>query len=122
MRYKKLLNSSRWRRTRAAVMESQPLCADCAREGVMTPAEEVHHIRPVDSIKDPDMQFRMTFDRSNLVALCRDCHLARHKGLGKNTKEENRRRANEEAARFAERFYGTGGDPGGRFSKGGGGL
>lgn len=112
-RYKQLLNSSIWRQTRKTKLDRNPFCEDCARSGVITPACEVHHLIPVKAIADPDRQYRMTFDINNLASLCHDCHAERHKRMGKNTAEENLRRASSEAAVFCQRFYGE--DPGADF-------
>lgn len=60
-----------WRKTRLQVLAARPLCEDCAEDGIVTPATEVHHrvrIRVAPERKH---------DRSNLVALCAECHAAR---------------------------------------------
>lgn len=114
-KYRKLLNSARWRATRAAQLGRQPFCEDCAKEGVLTEATEVHHVVPVKSIKDPERMLVRMFDCTNLASLCHACHVERHRRLGKNTKEENLNRAREEAAQFCRRFFG---DPGADFSPG----
>ena len=53
-----------WRRLRAVVLASEPLCRDCRRRGRITSAVAVDHI-------DGD-----TFNnlRSNLCPLCTPCH------------------------------------------------
>lgn len=109
-KYRKLLNSARWRATRAAQLGRQPFCVDCAMKGVLTEATEVHHVVPVKSIKDPEWMLVRMFDCTNLTSLCHTCHAERHRRMGKNTKEENLTRAREEAAQFCRRFFG---DPGG---------
>lgn len=50
-----------------------PLCEDCEAKGRITPCIEVHHIVPVLVDKS-----RM-HDWNNLVAVCKACHLERHK-------------------------------------------
>lgn len=52
------------------------LCEDCMKEGRVTAAEEVHHIKFItpDNINDPNV----TLNWDNLVALCRECHRKRH--------------------------------------------
>lgn len=54
------------------------LCQDCLKQGMITSAEEVHHIIPIDTdnIKDESI----TLNENNLVSLCRECHKARHTG------------------------------------------
>ena len=52
------------------------LCEDCMQRGIVVPAVEVHHIEFItpDNINDPNI----TLNPDNLVALCRECHRARH--------------------------------------------
>ena len=52
------------------------LCVDCRKRGIITPAEEVHHIIEItpDNINNPEI----TLNPDNLVSLCRECHKARH--------------------------------------------
>ena len=64
----------RWRKVRAWYIRNNPLCSNCYANGIITPAEMVHHIRPISaggSVADPD----------NLEALCNKCHALRHKQL-----------------------------------------
>ena len=59
----------RWRKLRAIVLrDAGGQCQDCGRA-----AEEVHHLTPIDKGGD-------AYALSNLVALCRRCHDARHGG------------------------------------------
>lgn len=56
--------------------KAKGLCEDCYKEGKVTPAEEVHHIKFLtpENINDPNI----TLNYDNLVALCRECHRKRH--------------------------------------------
>lgn len=68
--------SSRWRRARAAYLDSvRHVCERCGR-----PATIVHHRRHItpENVGDP----ATTLDPSNLEALCQDCHNAEHFGKG----------------------------------------
>lgn len=74
---KRFYKSKAWQRTRAvAWARDKGLCVDCMKRGLITPAEEVHHIKELttDNIDDP----RVTLNLDNLVSLCRECHQARH--------------------------------------------
>jgi len=46
-----------------------PLCAECARKGIVQGAEHVDHIKPVDGPDDPGF-----WDAQNHQALCISCH------------------------------------------------
>lgn len=57
-----------WRRLRKMKLAAQPLCAQCSEAGTITPAEEVHHEKPIR--ERPDLRLVL----SNLVSLCKSCH------------------------------------------------
>lgn len=62
---------NRWLRLRAAFLAEHPLCADCEANGMVTPAEQVHHVAKVAD--RPDLRL----DWENLMALCAGCHSRR---------------------------------------------
>ena len=99
--YIDLINTQRWRKVRAAVLEDHPWCEDCEAQGKVALATEVHH---------------MAYDRDNLVALCAACHKGRHVALKSNSKEEKRKRDMKAVEDFAHRWYGE--TPGVVFSEG----
>ena len=55
-----------WRRIRARFIAAHPLCEQCKADGRLTPAEEVHHIKPLSQ--------GGTHDEQNLMSLCKRCH------------------------------------------------
>ena len=78
-------SSSAWQDCRNEYMKCAGyLCEDCLRKGIYTPAREVHHIEELtpENIHRPEV----TLNFDNLVALCRECHKARH-----NNKHKGRR-------------------------------
>ena len=60
--------NSAWRRARSAFLRDHPLCAECEREGRLTPATCVDHIKPHRGDKD------LFWDETNWQALCQSCH------------------------------------------------
>jgi 5-methylcytosine-specific restriction protein A len=59
-----------WRRKRAAILaQSAGRCVSCLRAGIVTPAEEVDHVKPLSQ--------GGTDDQDNLQALCKGCHSAK---------------------------------------------
>lgn len=58
-----------WKRIRDKYVKAHPNCAICGAE-----TEEVHHIKPLS-------QGGSLNDRSNLMALCRRCHLKVHEAI-----------------------------------------
>ena len=59
---------SAWTKFRSWFLSKNPLCVMCEREGRLTPANEVHHIKPL-------VEGGAKLDESNCMALCHSCHL-----------------------------------------------
>lgn len=55
-----------WRRIRDQQLAEHPMCEQCAKVSKITPAREVHHIKPLSQggLNEPD----------NLMSLCTSCH------------------------------------------------
>ncbi len=62
-------NSRRWRSISKTFRKRYPLCAQCKRDGTITPASCVDHIKPIS-------QYGMgvATDIKNLQSLCTKCH------------------------------------------------
>ena len=71
----KIYHGKMWWAVRKQYFEAHPLCEDCLLEGRTTPAEEVHHIKPLSAGGEP-------YSFKNLRSLCRSCHLKEHHRLG----------------------------------------
>ena len=74
-----LYQSKRWKECREYMKMKYPLCQDCLKEGKVVPMEEVHHIKSpfVKGLSEEEKEKR-AFDESNLVCLCKECHIKRH--------------------------------------------
>jgi 5-methylcytosine-specific restriction protein A len=55
-----------WKRIRDRYIAAHPLCERCERNGRITPAMEVHHIKPLSQGGCNDF--------ANLMSLCTPCH------------------------------------------------
>ena len=75
---RKIYNSERWRKLSAYKIASSPLCEQCLKNGKVTPAEDVHHIRSFMSTDDPLLRYRLAYDIDNLMSLCKQCHQSIH--------------------------------------------
>ena len=71
--YSHLYCTKRWRKIRAVHLSLQPLCAICAQQGKVTPANIVDHIEPHRGDMDK-------FWAGPLQSLCKTCH-DRHKKM-----------------------------------------
>lgn len=62
-----------WLKLRALVLKEQHYeCQDCKAKGLYTPATTVHHEKTVRKFP------WLALTKSNLTALCDECHYARH--------------------------------------------
>lgn len=59
---------SRWRKARVGYLRSHPMCAECARDGIVTAASVVDHIIPHKGDKT------LFWDYDNWQPLCKPCH------------------------------------------------
>lgn len=92
--YNRLIQSRRWRKLRAEHLRASPWCVRCLEDGVRTPATQVHHVRPVESVPTCERE-RVAFDRYNLMSLCAECHRAEHNRTDISPVKERERRRNE---------------------------
>lgn len=74
--YQAIYKSPRWKVIRKkALLRANGLCEACMKNGKISYVDDVHHIIPikVDILK--------AYDISNLICLCRMCHVKVHKEL-----------------------------------------
>jgi len=63
-----------WKRTRDRYIKLQPFCEVCEKDGILTRAQEVHHILP--------LSMGGSHRTDNLMSVCRSCHNKLHIELG----------------------------------------
>ena len=71
-------NSMEWIKLRNHARKEMPLCANCAKKGIIEPTKIIDHIKPIAEGGDP-------WDINNLQGLCESCHNK------KTAKERNKR-------------------------------
>ena len=70
-------SSAAWQDCRNEYMKcAHYLCEDCMARGIYKPAKEVHHIEELTPMNIHRPEIALNF--ANLVALCKECHKARH--------------------------------------------
>lgn len=79
-KYIKLLNSKRWKQLREWKLNKNPLCERCAEKGLVVSAVDIHHIKPVESVPEDQME-NVCFNPHNLIALCIPCHIEIHRQM-----------------------------------------
>lgn len=77
----KIYNTSIWQGLRNAYLMEHPLCENCLLLNRITPAKEVHHIRPISCGKNIEQMKDIAFDSNNLMALCIKCHHEIHTNI-----------------------------------------
>ena len=111
--YIQLMNSAEWRKLRNEWLSEHPLCEVCYRDyEIITPAQCVHHIVPIESGSartDADAK-RLAFSKSNLQSLCFACHSAIHKADRSHTKAAHKQRESERLERWKARHTNSKGD------------
>lgn len=75
---RKIYNTERWRKLRDWKVVQNPLCELCLKEGMITPADDVHHIRSFMSADIPEVRYQLAYDPENLMSLCKRHHQAIH--------------------------------------------
>ena len=71
-------NSMAWKRLRDTYLSTHPLCECCLEHERVTPATDVHHIRPWNRGKTEEEKWNLLLDEKNLMSVCQDCHYALH--------------------------------------------
>lgn len=82
--YVKLLNAKRWYgELRPGYLQEHPLCEVCLKNGRVAAARDVHHLRPVEGATDAvgDTMQDRCYDPTNLIAVCRECHIELHRQM-----------------------------------------
>lgn len=83
----KAYNNPAWRKLRDTFIREHAVCADCISKGKITPSQDIHHIK--SPFKNGEVNYNLLLDYTNLVALCKECHAARHnKEQGNRTIED----------------------------------
>lgn len=113
--YVALINTRRWRLVRSLTLSREPLCRRCREQGRVTAARQVHHIIPLESIKDPARMERLAYSAGNLMPVCEECHRAIHQAMKSGGQQERRRRAAAESGEFVRHWLGLEPPPGGDF-------
>lgn len=103
--YRRMIQSVRWMRLRKEKLKVNPLCQDCLKEGIYTPAREVHHVVPCESARSVSQMEDLMFSFGNLRSLCHDCHVITHKKLASHSKDAQRRNTDERNKRFMDKFF-----------------
>lgn len=104
--YVRLINSVRWRRCREEQLRRHPLCQMCEEQGRLRLAEEVHHVKPVESVAGYQDMEALAYDPYNLMSLCSECHHKIHEEMRSHSKAAARKSAERKTKMFLDKFLG----------------
>lgn len=76
-------NSEAWKSFRKTYISLHPLCSICLSHNVITPTEELHHIRPFLTGETEEEQWELFLKESNIISTCKICHSNLHKKIDK---------------------------------------
>lgn len=94
---KAFYHSRAWKVTREGYLNKVAgLCEDCLRDGLITPAEIVHHkiVLTPENITDVDV----ALNYQNLKAVCRQCHAREHETMYKSRSGARRYQISEDGS------------------------
>lgn len=74
-------NTKGWKVLRSSYIREHPLCERCLEKGIIKAADEIHHKIPFMTGMSIDQRLSLLLDRSNLMSVCRDCHIEVHRQM-----------------------------------------
>ena len=82
--YNRFYHSREWKELREEALERDGyLCVECKKRGIITPANTVHHIKPLRIDQARALQL------SNLETVCTACHNKLHRERSQTLKKKN---------------------------------
>lgn len=87
----KLYNNSQWIKLSKLYRQNNPLCEECLKNDIVTPASSVHHkMSPFDGNISEVEQYRRLLDWGNLESVCHQCHQKIHEQQEKMKKSKKK--------------------------------
>lgn len=72
----KAYNTTAWRKLRIYHLKMEPLCQRCLSNGIVKPADHVHH--KVSPFRNGEIDWGLLLDQDNLESICAQCHAFEH--------------------------------------------
>ena len=105
-----IYNSREWHIVREAKIQHDPLCELCKSRGIVTSAQAVHHIIPIETASSFEDMRELAFRFTNLMSVCFACHGEIHRALRSATRESHRQATANAIERWAKARQGEGDD------------
>lgn len=72
----KAYQSKEWKELRETYIKLHPLCEECIKKNIVTPAQDVHHKE--SPFKNNMINHHLLLDFNNLESVCKVCHAEIH--------------------------------------------
>ena len=105
--YVRIMNTRDWHEFRKLILTEQPCCAECARQGYVRASHVVHHKREIESGRTDQECWDLAFQRSNVEALCVECHHKIHTELRSHTRDTHKLRQQQRLEQWIQRQKGN---------------
>lgn len=85
--WNKYYQDHRWKTLRNWYYNIHPTCEVCDKEGIVTPAEHIHHLHRFSSGITEEAKFNLLLNPNNLCSCCVQCHKIFHKIMDNECKD-----------------------------------
>ena len=75
---RELYNMNEWKQLSRTYRMKKPLCEKCLENGIITPAQHVHHITSFMRGRTNEEKIELLLSEDNLMSLCVNCHTDIH--------------------------------------------
>ena len=87
-KWEKYYSSNQWKTLRNIYYSNHPICEVCEKEGIITPAEHVHHYKKFSSGLNEEARWNLLLNYNNLISLCKTHHEIAHKYMNENNTDK----------------------------------
>lgn len=85
--WNKYYQDIRWKKLRDYYRLLHPICEVCEKEGIVVPAEHVHHIHPFSKGLTEEAKYNLLLNPDNLCSVCKSCHKIIHNIMKQQNKD-----------------------------------
>ena len=83
-------NTVQWHNLRDRYIKEHPFCEECAKDNIITIAQEVHHKYEFLNGNTDEERTNLLLDEDNLMSVCRKCHRKIHNERHKKDETRNK--------------------------------
>ena len=87
-KWNKYYDNKYWKQLRNTYYTEHPLCECCLNKDIITPAEDIHHIKKFSSGITDTAKWNLLLNYNNLIALCKYHHKLAHNYMERNNTDK----------------------------------